>query len=385
MAFCLGGTIVPARGDGLYLLQDLGALPGGSSSRGAAINDSGTATGSADGTDGFYHAFQSGSGGSLSDVGTLGGRSSQGRAINASGWIAGESQLGTSQGQATRGFLSGPDGKDMTVLDGFQGGGGWSTAFGLNDGNLVVGAARDGSGNLRAALWGSQGGPATDLGTLSGFGQSQANGVNNDGVIVGVSDSSTFVRRATRWRSVNGNWVLDDLGCLIQGGASLATAINEGGEVAGYGSSTLGLNHAFLYEDGVGMRDIHDSSAFAGSSSYGLAINNDGTVVGQLFRGVDDSRAFVWSADLGMRDLNAMLDSTTGQGWALTMATGINSAGQIVGIGRYNGRERAFLLSPTSAQAVPEPASVGLAAFGLLLVAVPRLRARWRTRGRRSP
>jgi len=49
-------------------------------------------------------------------------------------------------------------------------------------------------------------------------------------------------------------------------------------------------------------------------------------------------------------DLNSQIPS--GSGWRLGVATAINDAGEIVGVGRHNGLQRAFLLEPTSPTAV---------------------------------
>jgi probable HAF family extracellular repeat protein len=45
-----------------------------------------------------------------------------------------------------------------------------------------------------------------------------------------------------------------------------------------------------------------------------------------------------------LQNLNQLLPA--GSGWELLEATDINDAGQIVGYGRFQGRIRAFLLTP---------------------------------------
>lgn len=54
------------------------------------------------------------------------------------------------------------------------------------------------------------------------------------------------------------------------------------------------------------------------------------------------THAFVYDGSL--RNLNQLLPA--GIGWELIEATDINDAGQIVGYGRFQGRIRAFLLTP---------------------------------------
>ena len=59
-----------------------------------------------------------------------------------------------------------------------------------------------------------------------------------------------------------------------------------------------------------------------------------------------------------MVDLNTLISS--GSGWVLKSALGINDEGQIVGYGTGpSGQEKAFLLT-----IIPEPASVVLLALG---------------------
>jgi probable HAF family extracellular repeat protein len=69
-------------------MQDLGAL-GGANSFGAAINDVGDVTGSADTAGGTTHAFRWTPSGGMQDLGTLGGRLSSAFAINHQGQVAG--------------------------------------------------------------------------------------------------------------------------------------------------------------------------------------------------------------------------------------------------------------------------------------------------------
>ena len=62
-----------------------------------------------------------------------------------------------------------------------------------------------------------------------------------------------------------------------------------------------------------------------------------------------------------MTDLNLQLDSS-GAGWVLTEARGINDSGQIVGTGTYGGANHIFLLTPASK--VAAPTIVGMEVIG---------------------
>ncbi len=78
------------------------------------------------------------------------------------------------------------------------------------------------------------------------------------------------------------------------------------------------------------------------------AINNDSADVWCVSRVSSNNDqpntvAFLWY-DGAMYDLNILIP---GKGdWDLTGATDINDAGQIVGVGRFKGREQGFVLSP---------------------------------------
>src|SRR3954468_20479642 len=73
-----------------YKMIDLGALPGGVDSTAFGINDAHQVVGQSDTTGSFSHAFLY-SGGTMSDLGTLGGDYSTAKGINKTGQIAGSS------------------------------------------------------------------------------------------------------------------------------------------------------------------------------------------------------------------------------------------------------------------------------------------------------
>ena len=59
-----------------------------------------------------------------------------------------------------------------------------------------------------------------------------------------------------------------------------------------------------------------------------------------------DLRAFLYHGG-ALYDLNSLIPA--GSGWTLSLAIGINDAGQIAGAGFHNGQQRAFLLTPAAA------------------------------------
>ena len=75
--------------------------------------------------------------------------------------------------------------------------------------------------------------------------------------------------------------------------------------------------------------------------SCALAVNHGNEIVGYSTSN-GGSRAVLWYGNQVV-DLNT-LHNATGAGWTLVEATGINTYGQIVGNGIYNGLKRPFIL-----------------------------------------
>jgi probable HAF family extracellular repeat protein len=87
---------------------------------------------------------------------------------------------------------------------------------------------------------------------------------------------------------------------------------------------------------------------------YACSINNRGQIVGFSDSDLSGSdihkmHALLWE-DGRMIELQTQIPNNSG--WKLRRATGINDQGQITGFGQFNGKMRAFLLTPTVA---PQP------------------------------
>ncbi|NOK58816.1 MAG: hypothetical protein GFH27_549301n156 [Chloroflexi bacterium AL-W] len=155
------------------------------------------------------------------------GAERQARAVNAHGMIVGTSRL---PDRTNRGFVS--DGTQIHTLGALAlGSSPVSGALGINDHGVVVGIS--GSRRERHAFrYDTQG--MHDLGTLVGY-YSCALDINNHGAVVGYAGSGTGgEERALLWRRgelYDLNTLIDEPDWLLQ----KATAINDAGQIAGYG------------------------------------------------------------------------------------------------------------------------------------------------------
>lgn len=320
-----------------YQLVDLGSTFGGPQSYlnmgianaldPAVLNSGGTAVGFADTSLSdpfpnfcFYdcyvvHAFQAGSGGVLTDLGSLpGGGSSAAIWISANGLVAGLSENG---------------GTDPLYA---------------------------GLPEVHAVLW--QQGTITDLGTLPEGGyQSEANAVNSSGQVVGaalntipdpnsmqpgifwlwggdggIAPPYQYQTRAFLWDKQKG---MQDLGTLPGGTDSQALLINERGQVMGYSYTASTQSGAcfplatssFLWDKKKGMTDL---GGFGGTCTVAFALNNKGQIVGESYRTGDKAApAFLWE--------DGSLHELRGLGGIYAGAAAINDQGQAAGYGYLPG------------------------------------------------
>jgi len=117
------------------------------------------------------------------------------------------------------------------------------------------------------------------------------------------------------------------------------------------------------------MTDLGTLVGPTGLLSVAHGINNSGTIVGFSYFSPGVNHAFVYDNGV-MSDLNNLTVNLPGN-WTLEQATGINASGEIVGWGYYDNtfNEEAFLLTPT-----PEPGSLALLAMGGLGLMLRRRR-----------
>jgi len=322
---------------GRYSLTDLGTL-GGAMSEASGVNILGEVVGSSTTAEGMSHAFLYRYG-RMFDLGTLtGGTASYATAIADNGVVVGYSGI-NAYGPMFREFTQGFVWQDgaMRALGAvycscsFNARYGTSRALAVSNAGRIVGDSETEIGGrfTHAFLW--QANAMGDLGAaMDRMSTSAAYGVNEIDEVVGTINGRAFLV-SDRMRQ--------DLGVLPGHMSSEARAVNGKGQVVGYALTAGGVSHAFLWDRGT-MRELATVPGDAGSEAR--AINVAGDVVGRGLADPGTSRAVLWQ-DGAAVDLNTLIAAT---GWILSSATGINNAGQIVGVGLRDGQIRAFLLTP---------------------------------------
>jgi len=327
----------------------------------------------------------------VSDFGVTGGASqaSLGHHINSTGKVAGFDE--DASGDPDAWYFSCGSLSLLGTLGGSAG-----EAMGINNSNMVVGWAHDGTGKRKAFTW-TSGGGMTNLGTVSGRSDSEAAAVNSSSQVVGtvltfgipmtpprgrlafiylpapayslpagmtslgtfgggqsvamdINDSGQVVGGAMedngsvwpfRWE----NGTMTNLGSL--GGESIridhrAEAINAGGDVVGRSYTSGGAGRAFFYDST--MTDL--GVLTGGTDSWAFGINDSQVVVGTSNVTGGAYRAFVWDSVNGMQNLNNLISAASG--WTLIRAMDVANDGSITGWGTNpGGSRRAFLLTPT--------------------------------------
>ena len=176
-----------------------------------------------------------------------------------------------------------------------------------------------------------------NLGILPGAdpeaGWSDAVAINDPGQIVGWGHTSTGARHAVLWSAAH---VIQDLGTL-GGTHSEAVDINAAGQVIGLSDVAGGGRRAFIWTAGGGMQDL---TAVIGRPLVPVAINEGGQITGSYTAPNGESHAFLYTPGSGLADLGTL-------GGDSSEATGLNDRGQVVGSSKTAGGSRhAFLWTP---------------------------------------
>ena len=273
-------------------MKDLGTLPGATVSAAVGINDSGAVVGYSNMESQIatnFAAVQWSSTGTLTQLGTLGGSSSAAFEINSAGEIAGDAFLRSGIVDATS--WTGTKARNLGALSKAI----FTAGLAINDNGYIVGESVFTYGppfESHGFLW--NGTSLKDLGTLPGGITSMANAINTSGVIVGQSDGTSTggLWHAVMWST---SLKIEDLGVIPGGDYSMAFAVNDSNVVVGYGNLSNNAPHAMIWTSTGGMKDLN--SMIPANSGWVLvnanAINNVGQIVGYGYKGGGKNHAFL--------------------------------------------------------------------------------------------
>ena len=143
-----------------------------------------------------------------------------------------------------------------------------------------------------------------------------------------------------------GNFLFDEGGGNTTVNRSTGASDGSLQGAIGWTGRDSGTSRAFLY-DGPSGRLTSLGTVAGGGSSVATGINDFGQVVGTAVKG-NGQRAFFYSAGK-LNDLNDLLPEIEQlDQWTLQSAAGINRSGAIVGTGTHAGLKRAFLALPAT-------------------------------------
>lgn len=347
-----------------YSITPLGTL-GGNQSVATDINDKGEIVGESFTNQNINHAFYSSivngkrvmtdlSPSQNSDI-------SIAKAINNNGQIVGSFKvpgdvipIGAGS-YLTHAFIAEKNGNNWVVTDLNREEYVSSSAEDINDSAQIVGylyATRDGETRPVQAKAGpffttkiGNNWSTTDLYPEVLGRESKGSSINNSGRMT----VNKVLLRPTRTLGLsvvnnNGSWEVSNIGTL--GGNHInIEGINNSNQITGFGQiAGTGKTHAFIASETGNEWTLTDLGQHNGLATISQDINDSGVVIG-FTRDNSNLSAFI-NIDNQMHTLFDLVSSGK-EGWSsLQKAKSINNLNQIVGVGKYNGKTMAFLLTP---------------------------------------
>jgi len=352
LAALLASLQLPAQNRTRYAVIDLSTL-GGTISLAYGLNDRGSVVGfSSLPGDASFHAFLWREG-KMTDLGTLSPADpvpfSAAYSINDNDEVVGLSETSTADSQNICGDsrvclpVVWRDGA-ITALPTLGGTDGEASA--INNHGQIVGIAQSDELDplcqdpvLKPTVW--EDAQARALPTapfLDGIvgGAPGPAGNNDQGEVVGIitrCDGSSS--RGVLWAK----HTVIDMG-TIAGAIPVPVSVNDKAQAVGTYTTTDGINHAFLWQDGV-ITDLGNLPGDAFTS--GNSINSEGQVIGQSC-GPTGCDAFLWQ-DGVMTNLNSLFPNDS---LRAVDPFAVNARGQIVGVAiqKNTGEPHAFLATP---------------------------------------
>jgi probable HAF family extracellular repeat protein len=201
---------------------------------------------------------------------------------------------------------------------------GTGEASAINSSDQIVGYVMQSDGTPHATLWDH--GVVTDLGLLPGFDSSLATGINDAGEVVGIAYAFANPNNEAgfKWTQATGMQAID--------GAATAGGINSRGDIAGM---TPNLRAAIFSTTGTITLGTLGDFSLAG------AVNNKGHAVGMspLVSG-GPVHAFFYAGT--MQDLGTLQTGSN------TLAVGINDNDLVIGVSNLAGHALPFVFSATT-------------------------------------
>lgn len=188
----------------------------------------------------------------------------------------------------------------------------------INQAGKVAGTALADDNNLKAFLWD---GALHDLGPAD----------KRRGIAFGINDRDIVVGLVGELPAVIEGGVTRSLGSRF----GSARAINNAGRIVGVTAVDDAHSHAFVYDLPSGpLRDVSPASAVLCELN---AVNKEGVAVGFC-----EAHAVILRGAT-VEPLDGVIGDAS---WEFIDARAINDRGQIAGVGRHGGVQRAFLITP---------------------------------------